>query len=88
MTQFQKELRQWLSDNCVISFTHINYRVYISRWKDSENPIGDDRSKAEWKLGVLMEQHHGYSCMCFVSSRAVLWAVYSVPLHKAAYTVI
>ena len=85
MTQFPKELRQWLSDNCVISLPTLI--------TESISPDGKTR-----KILLEMTDQRRRSCfdgatlwlfrMCFISSRLCYGLCYSVPLHKVAYIAI
>ena len=59
MTQFPKELRQWLSDNCVISLPTLITESVSPDGKTRKILVEmTDQSRVE---AVLMEQHYGYS---------------------------
>ena len=59
MTQFPKELRQWLSDNCVISLPTLITESISPDGKTRKILLEmTDQSRVE---AVLMEQHYGYS---------------------------
>ena len=59
MTQYPKELRQWLSDNCVISLPTLITESVSPDGKTRKILVEmTDQSRVE---AVLMEQHYGYS---------------------------
>ena len=59
MTQFPKELRQWLSDNCVISLPTLITESISPDGKTRKILVEmTDQSRLE---AVFMEQHYGYS---------------------------
>ena len=59
MTQFPKELRQWLSDNCVISLPTLITESVSPDGKTRKILVEmTDQSRVE---AVLMEQHYGFS---------------------------
>ena len=59
MTQFPKDLRQWLGDNCVISLPTLITESIAPDGKTRKILVEmSDQSRVE---AVLMEQHYGYS---------------------------
>ena len=84
MTQFPKDLRQWLGDNCVISLPTLITESIAPDGKTRKILVEmSDQSRVE---AVLMEQHYMGILYVFPLKWGVLWDVYSVLLHKVAYT--
>ena len=84
MTQFPKDLRQWLGDNCVISLPTLITESIAPDGKTRKILVEmSDQSRVE---AVLMEQHYGYSVCVSSQVGCAMGCVYSVLLHKVAYT--
>ena len=85
MTQFPKELRQWLSDNCVISLPTLITESVSPDGKTRKILVEmTDQSRVEAVLwSNIMD-----TLYVFLLKLAVPWAVCSAPLRRVVYIVI